>query len=195
LTLTLGFVPSNPSSPYCLPYVQMRTRRSLQPNNSVALPASGGIITMPCSLLVMSSPGTSFGPLFERTTSPKDSLSSLNEFLNLTQGTRTVLQYAQVFNHLCQYTGYHADNDARKRDRFHRGLNTKLKERLNLVRADNFNELVNMAITQEDCISAHRAEKKRKTPTGPSATQPSRYRLVQNAATQAPPRSNLPANG
>jgi hypothetical protein len=33
---------------------------------------------------------------------------------------------------------------------------------LNLVRADNFNELVNMAITQEDCISAHRAEKKRK---------------------------------
>jgi hypothetical protein len=25
----------------------------------------------------------------------------LNEFLNLTQGTRTVMQYAQVFNHLC----------------------------------------------------------------------------------------------
>jgi hypothetical protein len=112
---------------------------------------------------------------------------SLNEFLNLTQGTRTILQYAQVFNHLCQYAGYHADNDARKRDRFRRGLNTKLKERLNLVKADNFNELVNMAITQEDCISAHRAEKKRKTPTGPSSKQPSRYRLVQNAATRAPP--------
>jgi hypothetical protein len=52
----------------------------------------------------------------------------LNEFLNLTQGTRTVMQYAQVFNHLCQYAGYHADSDARKRDRFRRGLNTKLKE-------------------------------------------------------------------
>jgi hypothetical protein len=62
----------------------------------------------------------------------------------------------------------------------------------NLVKAENFNELVNMAITQEDCISAHRAEKKRKTPTGPSATQPARYRLVQNAATRAPPRSNMP---
>jgi hypothetical protein len=84
----------------------------------------------------------------------------LNEFLTLTQGTRTVIQYAQAFNHLCQYMGYHADTDTRKRDRFRRGLNTKLKERLNLVRADNFNELVNMAITQEDCISAHRAEKK-----------------------------------
>jgi hypothetical protein len=38
----------------------------------------------------------------------------LNEFLVLTQGTRTVLQYAQAFNHLCQYASYHADNDAKK---------------------------------------------------------------------------------
>jgi hypothetical protein len=71
----------------------------------------------------------------------------LNEFLALTQGTRTVMQYAQVFNHLCQYAGYHANIDAKKRDRFRRGLNTKLKERLNLVKIDTFNELVNMAIT------------------------------------------------
>jgi hypothetical protein len=117
----------------------------------------------------------------------------LSEFLNLTQGTRIVMQYAQVFNHLRQYVDYHADTDARKCDRFRRGLNTKLKERLNLVKADTFNELVNMAITQEDCISAHRAEKKRKTPTGPSTAQPPRYRLVQNIATRAPPRNNLPS--
>jgi hypothetical protein len=116
----------------------------------------------------------------------------LNEFLTLTQGTRTVMQYAQAFNHLCQYAGYHADTDARKRDRFRHGLNTKLKERLNLVRADNFNKLVNMAITQEDCISAHWAEKKRKTPTGPSNVQPPRYRLFQNPATRAPSQNNLP---
>jgi hypothetical protein len=57
----------------------------------------------------------------------------LNEFLALTQGTRTVLQYAQAFNHLCQYAGYHADSDTKKQDRFRRGLSTKLKERLNLV--------------------------------------------------------------
>jgi hypothetical protein len=62
----------------------------------------------------------------------------LNELLNLTQGTHTVLQYAQFFNHLCQYVGYHADNDAHRRDRFRRGLNTKLKERLNLVKAEKF---------------------------------------------------------
>jgi hypothetical protein len=72
----------------------------------------------------------------------------LNEFLTLTQGTRTVLQYAQAFNDLCQYAGYHGDSDEKKRDRFRRGLNTKLRERLNTVRADSFNVLVNLAISQ-----------------------------------------------
>jgi hypothetical protein len=53
LTLMLGSAPSSLSSRYCLPHVQMRTRRSLQLNNSVALPAYGGINIMPCSQLVM----------------------------------------------------------------------------------------------------------------------------------------------
>jgi hypothetical protein len=37
------------------------------------------------------------------------------------------LQYIQAFNDLCQYAGYHADSDEKKRDRFRRGLNTKLE--------------------------------------------------------------------
>jgi hypothetical protein len=49
-----------------------------------------------------------------------------------------------------------------------------------------------MAITQEDCISAHREEKKWKTPMGPSTAQLPRYRLVQNPTTRALPRNNLP---
>jgi hypothetical protein len=110
----------------------------------------------------------------------------LNEFLALTQGTHTVLQYAQTFNHLCQYAGYHADNDAKKQDRFRRGLSTKLKERLNLVKANTFSELVNMALTQEDCITAHRAKKKQKTPTGPSNVHSPRYRVIPNAQFRAP---------
>ena len=102
----------------------------------------------------------------------------LNEFLALTQGTRTVVKYAQAFNQLCQYAGHHADTDAKKREHFRRGLSTKLQERLNLVRADSFNGLVNMAISQEDLISAHRAEKKRKAPVGPSSASAPRYRIV-----------------
>jgi hypothetical protein len=50
---------------------------------------------------------------------------------------------------------------------------------------DTYNELVNLAITQEDCILAHRAEKKRKAPAGPSSAQPPGYRLVQNATSKA----------
>jgi hypothetical protein len=115
----------------------------------------------------------------------------LNEFLALTQGSNTVLQYAQTFNHLCQYAGHHVDNDAKKQDRFRRGLNTKLKERLYLVRANNFSELVNMDLTQEDCIIAHRADKKIKTPTGPSSAQSPRYRVVPNTQVRAPQR-NVP---
>jgi hypothetical protein len=93
-----------------------------------------------------------------------------------------VLQYAQAFNNnLCQYAGYNEDLDEKKRDRFHRGLNTKLRERLNIVRVDSFNELVNLAISQEECIVAHWAEKKRKAPiSGPSAP-PQRFRLVSNS--------------
>jgi hypothetical protein len=85
---------------------------------------------------------------------------------------------------------HQANTDAKKRDRFRRGLNTKLKERLNLVRVDTFNELVNMATTQEDCILAHRAEKKRKINTGPSSVQPPRYRLIQNTSPRVPPQNN-----
>ena len=46
-----------------------------------------------------------------------------------------------------------------------------------------------MAITQDDCITVHRAEKKRKAPTGPSGAQPPRYCLVRNTITRAPQRN------
>ena len=72
-------------------------------------------------------------------------------------------------------------------------LNTKLKEHLNLVRVDSYNELVNMAITQEDCIMAHKAEKKRKAPVEPSSAQLPRYRLVQNNS--AAPSQKDPQQG
>jgi predicted PolB exonuclease-like 3'-5' exonuclease len=84
----------------------------------------------------------------------------LNEFMALNQGTCMILQYAQAFNDLCQYAGYHVDSDEKKRDCFRRGLNTKLLERLNTIRANSFNELVNLAISQEGlyCSSPGREE-------------------------------------
>jgi hypothetical protein len=110
----------------------------------------------------------------------------LNEFLALTQGNRTELQYAQAFNDLCQYAGYHADTDEKKRDRFRMGLSTKLRDRLNTVRANSYNELVNMAISQEDCITARQAEKKRKTPVAGPSAQPQRFRIVFEIQNRGP---------
>jgi hypothetical protein len=110
----------------------------------------------------------------------------LNEFLALTQGNRTVLQYAQAFNDLCQYVEYHADTDEKKRDRFRRGLSTKLCDRLNTVRANCNNELVNMAISQEDYITARQAKKKRKTPVAGSSAQPQRFRIVSDTQNRGP---------
>jgi hypothetical protein len=110
----------------------------------------------------------------------------LNEFLALTQGSRTVLQYTQAFNDLCQYAGYHADTDEKKRDRFRRGLSTKLRDRLNTITANNYNELVNMAISQEDCNTSRQAEKKRKTPMVGPSPQPQRFRIVSDTQSRGP---------
>jgi hypothetical protein len=110
----------------------------------------------------------------------------LNEFLAFTQGNRTVLQYAQAFNDLCQYAGYHAYTNEKKRDRFRRGLSTMLRERLNTVQANSYNELVNLAISQEDCIMAHKAEKKRKAPMAGPSTQPQCFRILSNIQSRGP---------
>jgi hypothetical protein len=75
-TQTLGFKPSSPSSPYYLLHVQMKTRRFLQPSNSAAQLAYGGIIFTLCSLPIMLSPGMSSGLPFKRTIYPRDSLSA-----------------------------------------------------------------------------------------------------------------------
>jgi hypothetical protein len=48
------------------------------------------------------------------------------------------------------------------------------------VRADSYNELVNLAMSQEDCIVAHRAQKKRKAPMSGSSAPPQRFWIVSN---------------
>jgi hypothetical protein len=80
------------------------------------------------------------------------------ELLALKQGDDTVYQYAQKFNNLCQYGEHHVDTDAKKMERFRDGLNSDLYERLNLLEPNNYHELVNKAISQEDVMMK---EKKR----------------------------------
>ena len=54
----------------------------------------------------------------------------LTEFLELCQGSMTVMDYVNKFNHLSQYASIHVDTDKKKKDRFFRGLSYILQEKL-----------------------------------------------------------------
>jgi len=111
----------------------------------------------------------------------------LAEFLALKQGNNSVLQYAQAFNTLSQYAGYHVDSDEKKQACFRQGLSSKLQDRLAMFKFNTFSELVNGAIIQEDAHLAHKADKKRKaTAVGSSSSAPQKFRLVQSE----PPRAS-----
>jgi hypothetical protein len=158
----------------------MIPRLALSCSSFAVLLGLGGTISAPCYLLVMKFLGRK-SRLLSGHHIPAGILDrKLNEFLAFNQRTRTILQYAQAFNDLCQYAGYHADSDEKKRDHFCRGLNTKLRELLNIVRADSFNELVNLAISHEDCIVAHREETKKKAPMAAPSAQTQRFRIVSH---------------
>jgi hypothetical protein len=53
------------------------------------------------------------------------------------------------------------DTDAKKMEHFRDGLKSVLYERLNLLEPNNYRELVNKAISQEDVVMKVQKEKKR----------------------------------
>ena len=46
--------------------------------------------------------------------------------MELRQGSRTVMEYVNQFNHLAQYAGSQVDTDDKKKDRFFHGLTPAL---------------------------------------------------------------------
>ena len=103
----------------------------------------------------------------------------MRELLALKQGSDTVYQYAQKFNSLCQYGGYHVDTDEKKMDRFRNGLDGELYERLNLVKVNTYSELVNMAISQEDAMKRAQADRKRKSNLALGSGQGKKFKFVK----------------
>jgi hypothetical protein len=90
-----------------------------------------------------------------------------------------VYQYTQKFNNLCQYGGYHVDADVKKMELFREGLNSKLAERLNLVKFDSYPMLVNKAISQEDAMKRAQAGRKRKDNSMPNNAQRCKIRIMR----------------
>ena len=50
----------------------------------------------------------------------------LTEFLDLRQGSMSMMDYVNKFKHLSQYAGSHVDIDEKKRDHFYHGLSCSL---------------------------------------------------------------------
>src|SRR5438876_3544672 len=73
----------------------------------------------------------------------------LREFLALKQGSKTVREYVQAFNHLSCYAPNHVDTDDKKKECFLEGMTPKIRSRLGR-RFESFNELVDDAIAMEE---------------------------------------------
>ena len=85
----------------------------------------------------------------------------LIEFLDLRQGSMSVMDYVNKFNHLSQYARTHVDIDE-KRDRFYRGLSCNLQKKLYTGNYQTFGVMINAAIAMEGLQRDSQVEWKRK---------------------------------
>jgi hypothetical protein len=115
----------------------------------------------------------------------------MRELLALRQGSDTVYRYAQKFNSLCQYGGHHIDTDAKKMERFRDGLDGKLYEQLNLLEPNNFHELVNKAISQEDAMKKAHRDKKRPSGFSPGSGTNKKFRFVKKKVPNPSQQSSI----
>jgi hypothetical protein len=70
------------------------------------------------------------------------------------------------------------DTDVKNMELFREGLNSKLSERLNLVKFDSYPILVNKAISQEDAMKRAQTERKRKANSMPNNAQLCKIRIM-----------------
>jgi hypothetical protein len=98
-----------------------------------------------------------------------------------------VYRYTQKFNSLSQYGGHHVDTDAKKMERFRDGLDGKLYERLNLLEPENFHELVNKAISQEDAMEKVHRDKKRPSGFALGSGTNKKFRFVKKECSKPIP--------
>ena len=72
----------------------------------------------------------------------------LTEFLDLRQGSTSVMDYVNKFNHMSQYAGTHVDTD-KKRECFYRGLSCLMQKELYTGNYQTFGAMMNAAIAME----------------------------------------------
>nr|XP_034572633.1 uncharacterized protein LOC117837157 isoform X2 [Setaria viridis]XP_034572634.1 uncharacterized protein LOC117837157 isoform X2 [Setaria viridis] len=74
----------------------------------------------------------------------------LEQFLGLQQGTHSILDYTNEFDHLAQYAPEHVNTESRKRYCYLRGLNARMQEKLSTCTFADYSSTVSTAITAEE---------------------------------------------
>ncbi|BAF23431.1 Os08g0315200 [Oryza sativa Japonica Group] len=84
------------------------------------------------------------------------------EFLSLTQGNKSVMEYLCEFNHLARYAPDDVKTDTRKQNRFMNGLSAEMQLELAAHSFLDFQDLVNRSVVVESKMKNLEAERKRK---------------------------------
>jgi hypothetical protein len=84
------------------------------------------------------------------------------EFMKLTQGNKSLIEYLQSFNNLARYATEFVDIDAKKIASFKHGLSPKLMKTMGTSKCATFNEFISDALTQENNNSIYATSKSRK---------------------------------
>ncbi|GJN40254.1 hypothetical protein PR202_gb29442 [Eleusine coracana subsp. coracana] len=101
------------------------------------------------------------------------------EFMDLKQGGRNVLQYSESFNHLAQYATDYVNTEEMKRYAFMCGMNATLKGHLTWQTTSTYNDLVNATIVQEGAMrQVEEEDRKRKAAASASAAPQAKHRLI-----------------
>jgi len=107
------------------------------------------------------------------------------EFMNLTQGTKSLTKYLHAFNNLSRYAPEMAHTEVKKLASFKRGLGPMLSKNMAGNKSTTFNEFVSDALTQENSNAVYAASKKRKRAYEAGASQ-SKAQVTRKPAYRPP---------
>jgi hypothetical protein len=92
------------------------------------------------------------------------------EFMRLTQGNKSLMEYLQAFNNLARYATEFVDTDAKKVASFKCGLGPKLMKTMGTSKCATLNYFISDALTQDNNNSIYVASKSRKRALEASAS-------------------------
>jgi hypothetical protein len=117
------------------------------------------------------------------------------EFDNLEQKDKTIMRYVKEFTLLSRYTTDAVNTDEKRKKRFMRGLHPMAKMQLRMLKAADFQELVDATITKENDFKQVQEERRKK-----AKMEPRRYPVNKPTADltfkpRPPSRGTLPRGG